>query len=184
MIRLGASVIGLCALALVGCGGTTAGPSAAGSVDGSVGGQSFDAVDQIGQLWTTTTASGASISSAGVVLSSVAGTCSIAERKGSPPNVTTLSIAILQDDSTTVGAGTYPIGQVEASYETLGASCNVARLEQATTGTVTLTTSTPEQVAGTFDLTFDGGDHVAGSFSAPVCSALLFQSAWHGTCGS
>jgi hypothetical protein len=182
MKRLGASMIWLFVLA--GCGGATAAPGPTASVNGSVGGQSFNVVDEIGQVWTTHVASGSSVSSAGVVLSSVAGTCTIAERHGNPPNVTTLGIAVEQDGSS-VGSGTYAVGQgVAASYEVIDAECKGARLEQATAGTVTLTTSTSEWVVGSFDLMFDSGDHLTGTFSAPVCSDLLFQSAWRGTCGS
>lgn len=41
---------------------------------------------------------------------------------------------------------------------------------RATSGTITLTTVSPTQVAGDFNVTFDGGGHARGSFSAPVCN--------------
>jgi hypothetical protein len=36
-------------------------------------------------------------------------------------------------------------------------------------GTVTITSISPDIVSGTFDLTLDGGDHVTGSFGATRC---------------
>jgi hypothetical protein len=170
--------------ALVGCGGATASPGEPTSITGTLGGQPFVPADSIGQTYVTTTMSGQSIASAGVVLGTIPGLCAVAERHGSPPSVRTLAFQVTQD-ATTIAPGTYGTGQgLSASYEANDATCAVVGLEQATGGTVTFTTSTATVLEGTFDLTFEGGDHLSGPFSAPVCADLLFQVAWQGTCGS
>jgi hypothetical protein len=170
-----------------GCGGGTVAPSEPASITGTLGGQAFVPADAIGQIYTSTTMSGQSESSAGVVFGTIADLCGVAERHGSPPSVRTLAFQLGQN-GTTVPPGTYAIGQGVglggATYEAIDSTCAVTGGEQATGGSVTLTTSTPTLLEGRFDLTFDSGDHIAGPFSAPVCGELLFQVAWKGACGS
>jgi hypothetical protein len=45
-------------------------------------------------------------------------------------------------------------------------------------------TSTPAPPPASASVQGTVGDHLTGTFSAPVCSELLFQNAWTGTCGS
>jgi hypothetical protein len=47
-------------------------------------------------------------------------------------------------------------------------SCGVAE-RQAASGTVQFVIFSSKSVAGTVDLAFNGGDHVSGDFTAPVC---------------
>jgi hypothetical protein len=82
--------------------------------------------------------------------------------------------------------GTFTIAQsfpstagqyAQAFYTVWDATCSSSStMETGVSGTVTLTTVSPAEVAGTFDVTMSGGEHITGSFDAPNCPNLVNAS--------
>ncbi len=191
------------AICVAGCSSSGPAPQTA-SVTGTFAGQALDIADSAGFQ-------GSSATSAylGVVLSSAPGVCSVARQhaamasasrlqllieaigQASPPPLTAGSYAITNGDPAATGydpaaATTTGVLVVSATYNSLDANC-VATLAPtatgATSGTITLDTVSPTDVAGSFDLHFPGGDRLTGRFSSPVCGGeqLAFSPAAGGT---
>jgi hypothetical protein len=92
------------------------------------------------------------------------------------------SSALTARTLTVVPAGTVASspGGAAAYYTSFDATCK-AVTDQATSGSVVITTVSSTEIAGTFDITFTafatscdagGSDHVTGTFVAPLCPAL------------
>jgi hypothetical protein len=147
------------------------------TISGTVGGQSLHAADEIGQIWPSYALPDGGADPAGLrvgaIITSVGGACNATWEQGNPQNATTLAVSVPQPGGA-VTLGTFPIMQgAEAHFDVPGTS-SVEGAEEASDGTVTLTTSTADRIEGSFDLTFGDG-HLTGSFSAPVCSVFVYD---------
>jgi hypothetical protein len=58
-------------------------------------------------------------------------------------------------------------GEATATYATVK-DCQGGGSDQATSGSITVSSATPGEVSGSFDLTFPDG-HLTGTFDAPIC---------------
>jgi hypothetical protein len=93
-------------------------------------------------------------------------------------STTTLTVGALVLGSTPVGPGTYTIDSDagtstgEGALSQTNATCQDTVHDQATSGTVTITSASSTNVTGTYDLTFAGGS-MSGSFSAGVCPITI-----------
>jgi len=159
--------------------GTTAGTT----VTGTLGGNSFGALDAVAN---TVTASGFDYDamSTDVTITTFANECSLQMSQTGTPNGRILVLVMASTDAAghsspvsapgaySVFSGTPPPSSklVEAYYEIDGATCLKTSSEFATAGTVTLTSATAP-MAGVFDFTFPDG-HITGKFNAPACAAL------------
>ena len=157
-----------------GCGSSGGGGGdASASLTGTIGGKSVPSSDGVG-IRSVVSHGSTSEAAAGVILTNVANACGVLQAHGNPPGATTLTIVVTASGNA-VPAGTYAVSGsggfgASASFTAEDANCNIDSIAQAYTGSVTLTTSTASEVAGSFDLTFEGQDHVTGVFSAPVCA--------------
>jgi hypothetical protein len=136
-------------------------------VNGLVFGRQFAARDSIGVFGTE--AHGAA---AGVIITDTVVSCAFVEQNAGPGN--TNGLLLLVNSTSAPSPGTYKItyplrDDVWADYV---GSC-ISTLEDATGGTITLTTVDSNTVSGTFDVSFPKGDHLTGAFSAPVCAGAL-----------
>jgi len=172
------------------CGSSAPGEGAA-SVAGTIRGQSFSATTaatfesgptQIGD------ANGPTINGAFVYIADVGSVCSDAANVVNHPNSAYFGFLLadgLSDGGTAPpsapavydASGASAAHGVLGTYVSFNASCeDVSEATGASTGTVTLTTVSNTEFAGTFDLMFTASDittpaHVTGSFTAPRCSA-------------
>jgi len=139
------------------------------SVTGTIQGATVPAGDAVGL---DSVASGSSEAAVGAIITNVASACSVLQDHGNPPGATALVVAVSAMGGS-VATGTYSIVSqgfgATASYTTEDTTCNTSFSENASSGSVTLTTVSGSTVAGTFDVTF-GSDHLTGSFSAPICN--------------
>jgi hypothetical protein len=186
-------------LALTACGGDNstaidAGPQhdarladshAAGGnvVTGTLGGNSFGALDAVGN---SVSANGFDFDmmSTMVVMTTFANECSLQMTSTGTPNGHLLIFDLASTDNaghsapiSAAGAYTVFTGTVAASsklaevyYEVDGADCLKTSQERATSGTVMVTSATAP-LTGTFDVTFPDG-HITGSLTAANCTAL------------
>jgi hypothetical protein len=161
-VSIGATVAA-CSSSSGGAGSGTA------SVTGTIQGAAVPASDAVGL---SSVASGGSEAAVGAIITNVASACTVLQDHGNPPGATALIVAVSAMGGS-VATGTYAVVTqgfgATASYATQDATCNTSFSENASGGSVTLTTVSGSTVAGTFDLTF-GSDHLTGSFSAPICS--------------
>jgi hypothetical protein len=137
-----------------------------------------DAVSEILALPSSGTTTLPAIS---IAVTNFAGACGTGTPQGSDG---VLSIFIIGSQP-----GGYTVGtpNADVSYMTQwGATCNAYTwatqggsgttstkagfFEDASGGTVTLTSVTSTMVEGSFDATFASGDHLTGTFTAPVCT--------------
>ncbi len=157
-------------------GGNTTG---SGSFNGSPGGQSLAVSDSIFFV------ARADNQDQGIVVlladGAGAGICSLQQSNLSPPSSTGLVLMLTNlqgQDQVPLTTGTYdaytlaPSGSglwVRGILSTTNAVCEAATTAQFENGsTVTVTTLTQTQIAGTFTGTIDGTS-VSGSFNAPLC---------------
>jgi hypothetical protein len=179
---MGALVLG------VGCGGATSAESAPGSVTGTVGGNAITTTSVIGVNQTGT--GGFAVA---VVFVNVADACSVVQSNHRPGNLAELELNVQAAGEPTTGTytitpgGGVPVGPIDeeggapttsgsnspfvtAAFEQTNASCTTTESDNASSGSVTLTTVSPSEVAGRFDVMFPSGDHLTGTFDAPVCT--------------
>jgi hypothetical protein len=113
-------------------------------------------------------------SAVGAAITNVAGACGVLQMHGVLPDTSTLVVEVAAD-SASVAPGTYMVVSqgfgASASYALTDQNCLPALTENATSGTVTIS-SVGSSVNGSFDLMFDS-DHLTGTFSAPICSFSL-----------
>jgi hypothetical protein len=157
------------AIAAAACSSSSGGGTGTASVTGTIQGAAVPASDTVGL---SSVASGGSEAAVGAIITNIAGACGVLQSHGNPPSATALIVAVTAMGGS-VATGTYGVVSqgfgASASYATEDTSCNTSFSENASSGSVTLTTVSASTVAGTFDLTF-GSDHLTGSFSAPICS--------------
>ena len=172
------------------CGGSTStlgGGSGSVSVSGTVDGMPLAVTDEVA-LVGSASSNGVTEAYAGVIITNIAGTCAVLQRQGDPRSAQALQI-VAGAPGSTVPTGQYPIGATttttaSASFSAQDANCKSTAGEQATHGTIILTTVSASMLEGSFDLTFANGDHLTGSFQAPVCNASILSSGMNPTCGS
>jgi hypothetical protein len=130
------------------------GPALALSVQGTVGGQPFQAV--------SARASGEA-SFLSIWFVDYADVCAAVERGVHKASSRLVEVSIQIPD-------TGPCSQFQAlaTDVVFDESCGVAE-RQAASGTVQFVIFSSRSVAGTIDLAFNGGDHVSGDFTAPRC---------------
>jgi hypothetical protein len=172
------------------CGGSTStlgGGGGSAAVNGKAGGTAFDVVEAVGLVGTQTD-NGTTASYAGVAITNIAGTCALLQRHGNPKSAQALTMEVIVTSSSVV-SGTYAVGGqtapfASAAFAAQDATCTTTTDEQATSGSIVLTTVSAATVDGTFDLTFAGGDHLTGSFTAPVCNYDITSTSGTSACGS
>ena len=172
------------------CGGSTStlgGGSGSVSVSGTIDGMPLAVTDEVA-LVGSASANGMTEAYAGVVITNIAGTCSVVQNHGDPRSAQALQI-VAGAAGGSVPVGTYTIGATttttaSASFSAQDANCMATAGEQATGGTVELTEVGGASLQGNFDLTFANGDHLTGSFTAPVCNASILSTGMTTTCGS
>jgi hypothetical protein len=170
--------------------GTLGGGS--GTLNGSVDGITFTPVDEVAATGPINGASGPEYA-LGVILSDVAGACSVAQNAQAGgcqrASSTQLALAVVTNGSTPIGPGTYPVttnfspsnvgpGQTLATgnFTQADSACAFQPSAvvsgfpdyQATSGSVTITQIDSSTVSGTYSLNFNYGS-VGGDFVAPVC---------------
>jgi hypothetical protein len=142
------------------------------TIVGGCGGGSSGASGATGSATTTGTLQGAPFTpmdavsySGDVAIADFSGICafSLSEAK---PGATYLYLFFV-GGSVVVGA-TDVGASLQVQSVVVDQSCN-STIENATTGTVTISQADASGVTGTFDLTF-AEDHISGSFVAPTCS--------------
>ena len=167
----------------VACGG-----SGSSEVAGTVRGQAFTPTETI---------SGASSTTAYILLANAASLCADATANKEPKNTESVLITLqdvnLANNATTApsATGTYTLSGsaphfAAVQFTTTDASCAgiAAKSAAGATGTVTLTTASAGQYAGSIDVVFDSTDHLTGNFSATACAGLpaLFEGSTPPTC--
>jgi hypothetical protein len=123
-----------------------------------------------------------------VVVSNVAGFCSIAQHNATPASADVLTLIVASPDP--VAPGVYPIISAPSAsqsfgavtYETSDASCDTSGTHSATSGSITVSSVSSTSVHGTFEVTMDTGDDVSGSFAASVCDVSLAADAGPAAC--
>jgi hypothetical protein len=112
-----------------------------------------------------------------VVVSNIAGACTVEQAMSNPANQKTLTL--IASSPTPVVAGTYSILTANASanhtfgalvYETTDAQCARTSTHPAHSGSITLSTVGSTTVEGSFDVVMDTGDKLSGTFVASVCN--------------
>jgi len=171
------------ASALCACGSDSDPASLAGTIHG----MTFAMHDSASAEVVVTTAGGAQLHAAGILLTSTTGTCADIMAKQSHQNEKAVFIVLWDVVGTTTNAptvpGTYTIyqgsGTSPAKAGSFDAQANDATCHEiaadtakAATGTVTLTAVSGMKYAGNFDVSLDSGDHVTGSFDPTECPDL------------
>jgi hypothetical protein len=189
-----------CATSALACGSSSPSSSRAAqgamSVNGTFGGYSLAAQDAIAQIQTQTTA-GATITSADIVIASIASLCDRARTYTDSPGVSFLDFSI-GGPGTQIVPGTYMLnGGNDAMFASAifgreDASCVPTLSEVGMSGTITITGASPTSLSGSFDAQFyqaasngtaaGSPDHVTGTFDASVCSAPATDGGAH-ACG-
>jgi hypothetical protein len=150
-------------------------------VSGTIGGDSVVATDAIALQGPS---SGLIPNSAEIILTNLSSFCAVEQGHHNPPNAQELTLSVFEYVGS-LGPGTYGIGSSsselgEATFSATDTNCNPtaasAGVGLATSGTITLSSVSATEIAGSFDLTFSGGDHLTGTFSAPVCNATVVTS--------
>jgi hypothetical protein len=182
--------LGISSVCAVGCGGaTTSGPGGGGgppaTVNGQVGGQPVPNTDTVG-IVTSQNIPGPNGMLSPAIIAEVAvlnipNTCAILQRHGEPASTKLFAVGVFAPGSS-IAAGTYKIEtstsalpsqtHAQAQYATTDAKCVSGPTVEATSGTVTITstaTTSSSTLQGSFDVTMSTGDHLTGTFDAPVC---------------
>jgi hypothetical protein len=190
-----------CATGALACGSSSPSSSraaqGANSVNGTFGGYSLAAEDAIAHIQTQTTA-GVPITSADIVIASVASLCDRARPFTDSPSVSFLEFSI-GGPGTQIVPGSYMLnGGNDAMFGAAifgreDASCNPTLSEFGMSGTITITGASATSLSGSFDAHFyeatstgtaaGSPDHVTGTFDAAVCSAPAADGGAH-ACGS
>jgi hypothetical protein len=181
----------IAAATTAGCSSSSEGPpppSGTSEISGVVGGVQFSplgAVD-IGVTSSSSTATGTPSTSASSTGSNAASTSSgavilISEKPNTCSNAhlastTALELIMFGD----IAPGTYDVvsfaeatgasGTVVAALTNYDGACTSTNASPATAGTVTITSASSTELAGSAKLTFADGQ-ISGAFSAPICQA-------------
>jgi hypothetical protein len=147
----------------IGCGAS----AGSASVNGMVGGVSFQPHDAVVHP--------VQPSATAIDIVSAANICDDFTQHGYPKNTTAITLYI-KPIPAAPGTFTTESGALQATWEVVDATCASTSFNQATTGTVALTSVTDSSIQGTFDLTFDT-DHVSGNFDAVLCDPSIDASA-------
>ena len=174
---------------LAGCHSSSSSSGGASiTVSGTVGGEGLEFID-VGGFASQGVGANGQFSSVSVFATSKFGACGWADQSNlSRANLTSFFMLIQNNGGTSptpVTPGTYKLGfstlntdagvneQVNASLGSTDSSCMPVGFNgiQASQGTITLSSITKTQIAGSFDVSFyTMGDHLSGSFTAPVCT--------------
>ena len=193
-------VVAACATGALACGSSAPSSSRAAqgslSVNGTFGGYSLAAQDAIAQIQTQTTA-GVPITSADIVIASIASLCG-GRAYADSPSISFLDLNI-GGPGTQIVPGSYMLnGGNDANFASAffgreDASCNPTLSEVGMSGLITITGASATSLSGSFDAEFyraastgtAGGptDHVTGTFDAAVCTAPPADGGAH-ACGS
>jgi hypothetical protein len=139
-------------------------------VDGTINGKTITIADAIFIAGTP----GGGVQELLIDLEDQAGVCDRIKANTFKQNTTELGFTIaIENASGAVPVGTYSNGTTGKTHLNGGVqepdpTCMGKHLGTKS-GTVTITSISPDIVSGTFDLTLDGGDHVTGSFGATRC---------------
>jgi hypothetical protein len=166
-------------------------------VNGTFGGYSLAAQDAIAQIQTQTTA-GVAITSADIVIASIASLCDRARDYTDSPSISFLEFNI-GGPGMQIVPGRYMLnGGNDAMFGSAlfgreDASCNPTLSEVGMSGTITITAASATSLTGSFDAEFyraastgttaDSADHVTGNFAAAVCTVPAADGGAH-ACGS
>ncbi len=165
-------------------------------VTGTYAGKPLPTTESLGMYGVSTRAG----TYAGAFISNLAGTCALLKTSATPtsanvdvPNTTELHVQVGQFTGTDapIPPGTYPVihdymdkYQLQAGVEMTDSTCsNLPTTGDASDGSVTLDTVSPDEVTGSFDLTFSDGSHLTGQFAAPVCNFDLYDLQTNGLHG-
>ncbi|MGE5182999.1 MAG: hypothetical protein ACM31C_13095 [Acidobacteriota bacterium] len=158
----------------------------AGSVSGTVKGQTYAIKDAISASVAITGNTG-TFHTAAILLANTSGMCADITANKQPPSVSVVSISLETVNGTTLntptmpgtfaiyqGSGTPPAMAATLSAKVYDATCKEVTTDTgtATTGTVTLTAISGNQFSGHYDVVMDSGDHITGSFDPEPCPAL------------
>lgn len=163
---------------------TAACSSSGASFSGTIHGQSFSPQEAISGTVTATDGSGNTTGY--LLIANRTGLCADAAGNKTPKSLAGFLILLNEytgnADHTVSpsGAGTFVVsngssGKIAfAAFISNDDSCQEinAKSAAAASGTVTLTSASAGNYAGSYDLMLDSGDHVTGSFSSANCSAI------------
>ena len=162
-------------LACAACGG-----SGSATVSGSVGGLGLSHVAEVTAIDVPPPSCARPQPSLSITISDRAGACSALQHSDILANATLLSLLISPgDDPNPILPGHYVVGQdghdpvgyptnVQAAFGHTGADCSAAG-QNATAGTIDVSSIDGGNVAGSFNLTFPGGA-LTGSFRTAGCT--------------
>lgn len=168
------------AVCMLGCGGSSLGPTTS-SVNGTIDG---------GSVTVTSSAFGVAGWYPFMLIELTSGSpdlCTQYTGDYHVPNTQVVDIDLFAWDAASKSStplsspGTYsvvsgtamPSGNYAAfQYQLSNANCAAASFEQGTSGTVQLDTSSATTMSGTFDVRLTSGDHVTGTFNAAHCPAI------------
>jgi hypothetical protein len=186
-----------CAAGVLACGSSSPSSNRAAqgalSVNGTFAGYSLPAQDAIAEIQTQMTA-GVTITSADIVIASIASLCDHAQRYTDSPSISFLAFSI-GGPGTQIVPGSYMLnGGNDAMFGSAlfgreDASCNSTLSEVGMSGTITITAASATSLTGSFDAEFyrtgstaTSADHVTGTFDAAVCSVPAADGGAH-ACG-
>jgi hypothetical protein len=167
------------ALCVTACS-SSSGSASSGPVRGSVGGQSFSAVDATG-IAGQLTVGGETAYETDVVLTSWTGACSSLTADSTPASAFIAFLAV--GAAGAVGPGTYSVssaGTARAVFLAEDASCQATTEDTAESGTITYETVTASSITGSVDAQFANGT-LEGTFTASVCGVSLSTVAGYAT---
>jgi hypothetical protein len=165
------------------CGG---GSSSGGAIMGTVYGHQLATMDVVSAaVMVNDSGTGAVDHLAMIVMGNAAGLCAKLTRNARPANFEGISIEltvisgppVTASTPTTAGTFTVASAPANASVNTLttDATCHTVAAEpseNATSGTVTLTSVSGDVFSGDFSVSFANGDAITGSFDPAGCPAV------------
>jgi hypothetical protein len=191
-VRLAVLVIALSAPLACTTGGTGTPITGTATINGQINGQAFAAADaNSATAMVPIPGTSTSANSGLVTIASASGLCQDANANLEPKSTKYLFLAFTDQDPTTtqtspptapgvysIFTGTQSSKLALAIYAQSDANCRavLGAAENATDGTITLTSVSGGSYSGTFDLMMAGSgaapaDHITGQFSAPYCQA-------------
>jgi hypothetical protein len=157
----------------MGCGG-----SSPGKIEGKLDGAAITVRDALSDTLTDG-------SSAHITLTETADVCGAFAAGKQPANMKALALELRHLDAqghwaAPLTTGSYPLivsddmekpnsNVALAYYGTTDGKCQLSKVLQAKSGSVTIDHIEKGTYAGTFDVTFDNGERVTGRFDAPQC---------------
>jgi hypothetical protein len=170
-------------LALVACMNSASGP---GSVEGSVGGKTFDVTDAISASVPFQLDNGQTAFEAVIVMANSKTLCADATAnvlrqsedivviRVTDVNGSTFTTPTVPDTYSIYQTGTPPAHAGLFSTRAIDATCTdiKASTTDAANGTVTLSSISGNRFSGTFDVALVTGDHITGTFDPEECPGL------------